>query len=104
MHRLAPVVVLAVGGVLAAPASAVAVPSLSFGEATRQIGKSLLKSDKVDATPGTLEASCWRLARNRVRCSIEFGDDYGDWYCGQGTVRETQRWYYTSLRWHPCSA
>jgi hypothetical protein len=102
MRRLAPVVVAV--ALLALPASALAAPYLSFGEAARQIGKTLHKSDKVDVATGTLEASCWRLARNRVRCSIEFGDVYGGWYCGQGTVRATERWYYKNVRWHSCSA
>jgi nuclear transport factor 2 (NTF2) superfamily protein len=95
--------VVALGvAVLAFPAAAVAVPYLSYGEASRQIGKSLhRKYTNVEA--GSLETSCWRLAQNRVRCDFEYGDRAGNWYCGRGTVRETARSYYTSWRDWECS-
>jgi len=87
---------------LAVPTPAYAVPYLGYGEAARQIGKSLHREyDNIEA--GSLETSCWRLAKNRVRCNFEYGDQAGNWYCGRGTVRETRRSYYTSWRDWRCS-
>jgi hypothetical protein len=101
MRRLALALTLPV--LLATPGvGAAAVPYLGLGEAARQIGKSLHQEyDNIEA--GSLEADCWRLAHNRVRCYFEYGDHAGNWYCGRGTVRETSRSYFTSWRDWRCA-
>ena len=86
----------------AAPATAQAAQWLGLGEAARQIGRSLHDKYSNIAT-GSLDATCWRLATNRVRCYFEYGDQAGNWYCGRGTVRETPRSYFSSWRDWRCS-
>jgi hypothetical protein len=101
IRRLALALTLAV--VVATPAAAAAaVPFLGLGEAARQIGRSLHgEYNNIDA--GSLDATCRGLARNRVRCYFEYGDEAGNWYCGRGTVRETWQSYFTSWRDWRCS-
>jgi hypothetical protein len=78
------------------------LPWLGLGEAARQIGRSL-HEEYTNIDVGSLDASCLRLAANRVRCYFEYGDRGGNWYCGRGTVRETERSYFTSWRDRRCS-
>jgi hypothetical protein len=101
MRRLALALALAV--VVAAPGpAAAAVPFLGLGEAARQIGRSL-HEEYDNLAVGSLDANCWGLSHNRVRCYFEYGDKAGNWYCGRGTVRETSRSYFTQWRDWRCS-
>jgi hypothetical protein len=92
------VCVLILGGVLALPAPAFAVPFLSFGEAARVIGRNLHRTWEYGVVTGSLRADCWGRGRNRVGCYISFQDADHDYWCGRAYVRENRAFYSIAYR------
>ena len=77
-----------------APAQADArVPHLSKGEAARVIGSYLRGGFPYGAERGSMDAACFRRARDRVRCNITFSDLDGDCWEGDIGVRELRQGY-----------
>jgi hypothetical protein len=96
MYRFLRLVV--VFGVLALPSSAAAAPYLSFGEASRSIGRALHRQFNYGVIGGSLDTICKRYRFNKVARDFDFWDaDYDSW-CGYGQVLETRTSYYTRLR------
>lgn len=93
MYRLAVVLAVALGLVL--PSTAAAVPYLTFGEASRQIGRHLHGDYYVES--GSLDTVCERYKRNKVACDFTFWFQDGDLGCGYGQVIETRTHYKSRL-------
>ncbi len=97
MRRTAVTIALAAAIALSAAAPAYAVPYLSFGEASRQIGSTLHAKAHHGAVSGSLDAYCERYRRNKVGCDISWWSDDGYTRCGYGQVIATQRVYRTRI-------